>query len=202
MPSVTRPRRGDDTSGLPPAQQHVLEVVEGLLAEGHTFTELSIGRIADAAGMGRSTFYGHFPDKPALLVRLAGVVVGDALGLARDWVAAPAHTRAGLVDTLTELVAEHRRHVHLIRAVTEVAGYEPTVEAFWRAQIDGFAAVARERLERDGTASGLEAETAATMLAWGTERAIALHVERRPEADDPAFATALAGRIWAALGRD
>jgi AcrR family transcriptional regulator len=201
MPSVTRPRRPGHP-GLPPAQQQVLDVVEALLADGHTFTELSIGRIADAAGMGRSTFYGHFPDKPTLLVRLADVVVGDALRLAREWTAAPGHTREGLVATLVELVAEHRRHVHLIRAVTEVAGYEPAVAAFWRAQIDGFAAVAQARLEEDGVAAGLAAETAATVLAWGTERAIALHVERRPAADDEAFAATLAGSLWKALGGD
>ncbi|WP_372792169.1 TetR/AcrR family transcriptional regulator, partial [Paraconexibacter sp.] len=47
-------------------EQQVLGAVERLLTDGESFTALPVGRIADEAGMARTTFYGHFPDKSTL----------------------------------------------------------------------------------------------------------------------------------------
>lgn len=208
MPSITRTRKpAGDTART--VHEQVLAAVERLLSEGHGFTELGVGRIADEAGIGRSTFYGHFPDKPTLLIRLAGAVTGDLFDRARVWALDPEHSQASLAATLGELVDQHRRHAHLIRAVGEVAGYDERVRASWRAQIDGFADVLRGRLVADAAArtgaaplaDGLvrRAAVTASYAAWGTERTIALHVERRPPEEDAAFVTALAAASWTLL---
>src|SRR3712207_7614489 len=48
----------------------VLEATEALLAEGASFAELNIERIATRAGISRTAFYFYFRDKRELLVRL------------------------------------------------------------------------------------------------------------------------------------
>ena len=71
MPSVTRsPSAAAGSEHRAEVERRVLEAVEGLLAGGESFTALPIGRIAAEAGIGRTTFYGHFRDKPTLLIRL------------------------------------------------------------------------------------------------------------------------------------
>lgn len=198
MPSVTRPRRAAG-GGADAARRQVLAAVERLLAEGASFTELSIGRIADEAGMARSTFYGHFPDKSTLLVQLADEATGDLFAFARAWADREDARVEDLERTLHTLTVEHRRHAALIRAVTEVAGYEPVVERWWRGQIDAFVDVLRERQERAGRAPA-DASATAELVGRGAERAIAVQAEERAADGDAAFAAGLARAIWATVG--
>jgi TetR/AcrR family transcriptional regulator, ethionamide resistance regulator len=205
MPSVTRPARDDSHRAI--VEQQVLEAVERLLAGGESFTSLPIQRIAAEAGMARTTFYGHFRDKPSLLVRLTESATLRLFAAAADWVRDPASTREDLDDTLAQLISEYRKHRSLLRAVNELASYEPAVEDYWRAAIDAFAALLSERIARDQAAglipAGVSATTTATWIAWGTERTIAMHVAAHPTdtRSDPALATGIAAATWAAMQR-
>lgn len=204
MASVTRPRR--DTRERRDAVEHtVLAAVGRLLAEGESFTSLGVQRIADAAGIPRSSFYGHFAEKTTLLLRLTESATRDLFGVAATWVEDDGSTGAELETVVLALVREQRRHAPLLRAVLEVAGYEPAVAAFWRELIDGFASRLEARLERDRragrTRADLDPGPTAAFLAWGTERAVAMHVEREPPAADAAFARGVAAATWAAMGR-
>jgi len=70
VPSITRkPSAAEDRRRAVEGQ--VFEAVGRLLAEGESFTELSVQRILDAADVARSTFYAHFRDKSDLLQRFA-----------------------------------------------------------------------------------------------------------------------------------
>src|ERR1700682_3011785 len=57
MPSVTRKSQGTRGQRRDEARARLLGVVEELLDEGESFTELSVERLVQAAGMSRSTFY-------------------------------------------------------------------------------------------------------------------------------------------------
>jgi AcrR family transcriptional regulator len=198
MVSITRSPRGAH-GRRETVEQDVFDAVERLLANGESFTALGVQRIAEEAGIARTTFYGHFTDKPTLLIRMTETVTADLFRRATDWVESDG-ARDELTQTVLGLVAEQRRHAPLLRALAEVASYEPGVEAFWHARIEAFADVLRERLEREcGTGESLGASYTASWIAWGTERAIAVHVATRPTSADAAFADGVANAIWATM---
>lgn len=205
MASVTRSRSTARSAHRASVEQDVFDAVERLLAAGESFTALGVQRIAEEAGIARTTFYGHFPDKATLLTRATEAVTETLFARATAWVQDDESTEEQLADTVLELVREHRRHAPLLRAVAEVAGYEPEVEAFWRGRIEAWADGLRRRLERDRragrTAADLDAATTALWIAWGTERTIAMHVaSRAPRADRP-FAAGVAAATWATMRR-
>jgi len=203
MPSVTRPARDDSHRTI--VEQQVLEAVERLLARGESFTSLGVQRIAAEAGMARTTFYGHFRDKASLLIRVTESATLRLFTVAADWVRDPDSTREDLERTLSELIKEYRTHAPLLRAVNELAAYEPAVEEFWRAAIDDFATLIAERIMREQasrrSAPRKHADTTATWIAWGTERTIAMHVTAHPDdtRSDAALAAGIAAATWATV---
>lgn len=187
------------------AEQQILEAVEDLLREGETFTKLSVGRIAERAGVARSSFYFHFPDKRALLVRLAESVTGSLFVPALAWVEDPGHDEPGLVETLAASLRLYRRHGALIAAIMEVSAYDAVFAAAWRARVDEFIDALRRRMERDRRAGllprDLECGAAATYLVWGTERTLGQHVAMDASGrGDRRLATGIAQSMWAVMG--
>lgn len=205
VPSVTRQSRTARDERRAAVERQVLEAVERLLNDGESFTALPIGRIAEEAGMARTTFYGHFRDKPTLLMRVTATTTRELFGPSRAWVRDDESTLEQLQEMLLGVIRGYREHGPLLRALGEVAAYEPEVAAFWRETMEVFESLLRERLERDQQAGrisrDLDAATTATFIAWGLERTFAMHLETRPEAEDERFTAGVAAAMWAAMGR-
>src|SRR5258707_14883032 len=83
MPSITR--RSAPASSRASAEEGIVATAERLLAEGTSFTDLGLQRIAAEAGVARSTLYGHFPDKSHLLTRLASKMVDASFATVVPW---------------------------------------------------------------------------------------------------------------------
>jgi len=202
--SVTRPAPRDPGHREAVARQ-VAAAVERLLADGEGFTALAIQRIAAEAGIARSTFYLHFPDKTALLMRITEAASGDLFAAAEGWLADGFADRSELERTLLGVVGQQREHSALLRALAEVAGYDEQVASFWRDRVGGFIAQLSERIEegqRAGTiAPELDPESTAAWITWGVERLAAQHVASEPPERDPQLAAGLATAIWSTLGR-
>src|SRR3954449_6809724 len=85
MPSVTRRRPGDRASRRDEVRARLLAVVERLLAEGESFTEISVERMVAEAGMARSTFYVYFTDKGDLLRAWFARITDELRAAATGW---------------------------------------------------------------------------------------------------------------------
>lgn len=111
--------------------------------------------------------------------------------------------RAGLERATLEVVSEYRDHAALLRAVAEVAGYEPSVEEFWNGRVDGVATALEARL-REEQASGearpdIDPALAAQVVVWAVERNTARQIAVDDGSGDPALALALTQMMWATL---
>jgi AcrR family transcriptional regulator len=205
VPSVTR-RPARDTDHREAVARQVAGAVERLLAEGNTYTSLGVQRIAAEAGIARSTFYLHFPDKVALLRRVTEVATQELFHAAEAWTRDGFEDRAALERTIAALIEQQRAHGPLLTAITEVAGYDADVAAFWRERVGRIVELLRRRLaggQRAGTVSAaLDPGVTAAWIAWGAERLIGQHVAVDDGRGDARVARGFAAAIWTTLGRD
>jgi AcrR family transcriptional regulator len=185
-------------------QDALLVAIEALLADGATFTSLSIDTIAAAAGISRSTFYAYFNGKSELLQNLTEGVLADLLPASDSFFdVVPARTPEQLVDGLDAFVEAYRPHSPLMRAVAQTAVIDDGV----RARYDGMMARATVRFAAkiaEGQAAGLvrpglDPPQTAAWFVWMVERGIdRLLVAAEPEQVRTAY-NALAEILWNAL---
>jgi AcrR family transcriptional regulator len=185
----------------------VLEATEALLRGGARFTQLGVERISREAGISRSTFYVHFADKSALLIRLAERATAEIFAASDEWWE---HDHSGgtgpLAEVMLKLIRLNRRHAEVVGAVAEVASYDDAVAAFWRERLHGYADYMRRRLEEEQRAGRVRAEvdcrSTASIIIWSVERSITEHVRASGPGADAAFARQLARSAWLTIFGD
>lgn len=175
MPSVTRPAGSKRQDRREELERRLFAATEELVGQGAGFTELSVERLAAAAGISRSTFYVHFEDKGDLVRRLATTVLTELRDVSSTWWETADHADpAGLTAAVTAIVAVYRRRAAAFTIITETAAYDPTVAAELRTLMQSIIDATRDAIDR-GQAAGVmrrvrPAETAA-VLTWMVERA-------------------------------
>lgn len=180
-------------------EQAFLDAAASLLAEGVSFADLSVSRLAERAGRTRTAFYVHFEDRRTLLLRLVTDLEVEAVTAIEPFLRGDG--RDDVRDAVVGLLEILRRHDVVVRVVVEAAGYDEQVAAVWATLLAGFRAAAHERLLR----AGLDARAAtgqAAVLVWMTERALTQQVtaaEADLALDDEALVDALADVWWRAL---
>jgi AcrR family transcriptional regulator len=180
-------------------EQDVLRATEGLLADGASYAELNIERIARAAGISRTAFYFYFRDKRDLLIRLTEDVAGELYAQAEGWWhgddegEGPEHLRA----SLTAIFTLYTEHDVLLRAVVETSAYDEPVATAWREIVTRFVDATRERIEAEQLAGNAPAEIPAGMtafgLVWMVERACYQRLVQGLALDDPEFVEGIVG---------
>jgi AcrR family transcriptional regulator len=195
MPSITR--RSSGSARRAAADAEIVAVTRRLLSAGMTFTELGIQHIAAEAGVARSTFYAHFKDKTALLMRLASTFVDTSFGIASAW--EPAEGPDGMAAAFLEVVGVYREHRVVLQAIAEVAAYDVTVREYWSEVLARFTERTIEVLEREQregrTPAGVNVTSATRVIVMGGERALFDHVVAGDPSEDEAFAREMA-LIW------
>ena len=161
-----------------PAETAILTATEGLLRE-RPFAELAVSDILAAAGVSRTSFYGHFGSKTAVLAACLRRVV-DELAVAVDPFLSEAETDpAGAIRvSLERWVAVAAEHGPLLRTASEEWPHDEQLRDLWFAVMAAFSsgtAAVIERARASGAAAaGADAEALATCAMWGCERV--LHV--------------------------
>lgn len=158
------------------------------LAEDAPYRDLTVERIARAAGISRSAFYTHFADKHELLLAALGEVSEELDRSAeRMWrtQGAPA-LRVRLA--LRGVVSLYAEHLGLLRIATEVSTYDEDVRAVWLGIATRFIDAAANHIRAEQRAGlipkALRAEPTAEGLVWMAERCCSIYLrggERTPE---------------------
>lgn len=174
--------------------------LERLLEDGARFADLQMQRIADEAGVARSTLYQHYADKTSLLLAVADSATEGIFAAAEVWLDVDrAYARDAITRAIAEVVAERRRHRAIIDALEEATGYDERAAAFWRGRIDGYVQALQARLAADQRAGivdpGIDPRSAALLIVWGIERAVAQEVAARPVEEDAALVAGLSGTV-------
>jgi AcrR family transcriptional regulator len=200
MPSTTR-RQAHDTDRRSVVEGQILAATEQLLRGGSRFTDLGVQRIAEAAGVARSSFYFSFRDKTDLLIRLAGTVKQQVVDLAKDWhPEGPGGGLDGLTAVFVDIIAFYRQHADLLAAITEVAAYDSKVAEVWGSELNRFtdrtAELIREEQTAGRTPASIDPVTAAEVMTWGGDQVIARHVANHDAGRDEAVARELALIRW------
>ena len=207
MPSVTRasttnrPSRGERRGDI---ERRLLEATDRLMADGSTFTELSVDRLASDAGMSRRTFYVYFQDKADLLRCLAQqVFVEQEAAMRRAW-EGTGRTYEDLVDAMSDIVASYRRHQALLRAIVETSGYDADVGGAYHGLMDRATSVVEAVIDsakaEGGIRQSLHSYETAAALTWMVERACHQILPTSAPSDvDHRVADSLAQIAWTSL---
>ena len=205
MASVTRRPHSDRAARRGEIGRRLLVAVEKLLADGESFTEVSVERLVTEAGISRSTFYVYFEDKGDLLQALTADVMIEVIDAARAWWALPADAdRADLDTAMRGIVAAYRGRMTLMAAAVDATSYDARVrerfgELIQLAQRELASHIA-EGQRRGFVRRDVDAEPVAGWLTWMAERGLYQLVRF---ADDEAtverLTRALSAIVWNTL---
>jgi AcrR family transcriptional regulator len=156
-------------------QAAVLRATEQLLAEGATYADLNIERIATRAGISRTAFYFYFADKRELLMRLSEDVTDELFTEADIWYSGSGDPEAEIREALANIARLYEEHGPLLRAIVEVSTYDEDVAVFWRQLLARFVDASRSRIiaeQEAGKSSGCDPAATAFALCWMAERVL------------------------------
>jgi AcrR family transcriptional regulator len=205
MSSVTRKSHHGRAARREEIGRRLLVAVERLLADGESFTEVSVERLVTEARISRSTFYVYFEDKGDLLQALTADVMTDIIAMARVWWELPPDaTRADVEAALSGMILAYLEHKTLMAAVVETSAYDARVREQFGTLIQMSLREVGSHIA-DGQARGfvrrdLDAEPVAGWLTWMAERGLYQLVRF---ADDQAtvdkLTAALTAIVWNTL---
>jgi AcrR family transcriptional regulator len=204
MPSVTRKRQSSRAERRDEIRHRLLEVVERLLDEGETFTEISVERMVSQAGLARSTFYLYFQDKGDLLVAWFGEITVELEAAATGWWnLGPDATRQELRTALEGIVNTYRPHTTLMAAMYDAAAYDPEVRGLVTAMMKRNIAGLRKHIKAGQKAGFVDPDLlpdqTAGWLTWMAERGLHQLVRTASDAELDRLIDAYTAIVWNAL---
>ncbi|MBN3509327.1 DNA-binding transcriptional regulator, AcrR family [Mycobacterium sp. 88mf] len=204
MPSVTRKPQANREERRERIERQLLDATDRLMADGTSFTELSVDKLATEAGISRASFYIYFEDKGHLLRRLATQVFGDLTQAAeRWWNVSGRRDPADVHAAMSGIIASYRTHQPVLIALNEMSGYDPLVGQTYRELLAGIGDQLTKVIE-DGQSDGsirpqLPAAATASTLTWMVERTCHQNLPSQPPSYDAELANTITQIIWGAL---
>ena len=200
MVATTRKPQSSRQQRRAEIEQQLLEATERLMGDGFAFTELSVDRLATAAGISRATFYIYFEDKRQLLLQLTRQVFTElAEAAALWWDVSERRDPDDARRSIRQLIAVYRNHQAVITAVNELASYDSVVAENYKAMADGISEEGKAALERaiaEGGVAPVRTWETACALTWMVERMCHQVVRYSPPEADDAIAEALTEIAW------
>jgi len=204
MPSVTRKSQGTRAARRDEIRNRLLAVVEQLLENGESFTEISIERMVSAAGMSRSTFYVYFEDKGDLLRAWFADIESEIADAVTGWWQIDAtSSRDDLRAALERVVIVYHPHAPLMAATFDAAAYDQGVRELTSAMMSANSASLRKHI-RAGQKGGfidpaLPPAELAAWLTWMAERAFHVILRGADDGDVQRQVEAYTSIVWNTL---
>lgn len=204
MPSVTRKRQSSRAERRDEIRHRLLEVVERLLDEGESFTEISVERMVSQARLARSTFYLYFQDKGDLLVAWFAEITVELESAAGDWWNLGAEaTRKDLRRALERIVETYRPHTTLMAAMYDASAYDAEVRGLVTAMMNRNIAGLRKHIKAGQKAGFVDPDLlpdqTAAWLTWMAERGLHQLVRTASSAELERLVDAYTGIVWNTL---
>jgi AcrR family transcriptional regulator len=175
----------------------ILAATQRLLASGDAMAQLSVERILVEAGVSRATFYACFPDKHAVVGRLAQESLAWRRDVSGEALADPRMTREALDALMRSIVGHWRENRAVLAAIIELAEHDPAMRDAWRGAVDEIAAQTaghlRTRWENSPDAPS-NPDAVAAALTWMFERCA--HQLAVDDESAESVALALAEILW------
>ncbi|MGH2937431.1 MAG: TetR/AcrR family transcriptional regulator [Solirubrobacterales bacterium] len=204
MASVTRKTQSSRVERRQELLEQLLGVVEGLFADGETFTELSVERLVSEAGISRSTFYVYFEDKGELLNAWLEQIIDEVAESTGPWYGLTAEaTRDDLRVALAQLIESYQPHTQLMAAVLDATTYDPSVRAGVEQIMRRNVAGLRHHIcagQRDGFIDpALPAKETAEWLTWMAERGFHQLIRTAVERELELLTDSYTDIVWSTL---
>lgn len=188
-------------------RERLLAAVETVTEGGESLRDISVARLAKAAGISRATFYIYFADKGDLLQAWFAQIIEESMEAGRAWwqLGAPA-TQDDLRAALGRLAAVYRPNAARIRAVYDEAAYDPALREQVAGLVSGGIAGLEDHIERGQREGSIDPELlaheTAAWLGWMVERGLRNIVGPAADADVDALIDAHADLVWHTLYAD
>lgn len=202
----TRRTRAKPVADRPRIEDKLLRAMEQLLAEGGSFSSVSIEQLTTAAGIARATFYLHFRDKGELVTRLMERVRQEIVSSAGLWFEhAELAQREDMRRALRGILGVYREHHVIIDAVVETATRDAAVARLWRETMEALCAESRRAvlsLRRAGRAKEAATLLLADALTWSVNHCALQYGRRLRGAQLEKLADTLTHICWNAIVAD
>ncbi|MEU0936357.1 MULTISPECIES: TetR/AcrR family transcriptional regulator [unclassified Embleya] len=166
----TRGRRGTERKG-DVRERAILDTCEVLLAD-KGYDAMTVGDIAQGAGITRGALYFYFGSKQEVVTALVARTVEHLWERSRATAAADEPRRA-IAAAMQRTVELWNAHGPVMRTAIDVSSTVPEIGELWDRTADLFIAAITAVLERAGIRAGGEPDQAAAMarvLCWMIER--------------------------------
>jgi hypothetical protein len=125
-------------------------------------------------------------------------MIATSFDIASAW--EPTDGVEGLADAFLQVIGNYRENASVLRAITEVGGYDAAVREFWDEQIARFRdrtiAVLHDEQDAGRTPADVDLASASQIIVTGGERAIFDHISVADPSTDATYARELALTWW------
>jgi len=183
-------------------REAILAATARLLAD-HSFTDLAVSDILNAAGISRGTFYFYFDSKQAVLGELVRRTVAQGHTAAAPWLAGPADPVAALRAGTAAGAELWQASAPVLRAIVENWRTDPRLTTLWLEQMQSFTDATIAQITADPRAqmslTGHDTEAIASALTWLGERLYYLAATGTPPFDNQDTLIDTLVYVWAAV---
>ena len=189
------------------SQSRILAATSAILATGEHYADIPVERILEVADVSRSTFYQWFPDKTALILQLTAPLLAEFVATADRYWKEPSQARPeALTDVIVELLASARRYRVIWRAYLETTSTDTRFGDNFRRGLQNYTADIAERIRTEQAAGlvspDIEPDQTARFIVVGMQAGFSDVMQLADDAQDHAFAAAMARSFWLTMYGD